>query len=56
VDDGLVKVMEAKTGELKRWETPAGKPMAVMEKGSLVLTVVGRKMGYEVKGRELFKI
>ncbi|GAJ09835.1 unnamed protein product [marine sediment metagenome] len=49
----LVKVMDARTGELKRWETPRGKPMAVMENGSLVLTKVGRQLGYKVSKEEL---
>lgn len=55
MDNGLVKVMEAKTYELKRWETPTGKAMAVIENGSLVLTAAGRKLGYKVSGRELVK-
>ena len=53
--NGLVKVTDAKTGELKRWKTQRGKPMAVMENGSLVLTDVGRHMGYKVRSKGLIK-
>ena len=53
--NGLIKVMDARTGRLKRWETPRGKPMAVMEKDRLVLTEVGRQMGYKVTNKELVK-
>ena len=51
--NGLVRVTDAATGLLKRWETQRGKPMAVMENGSLVLTKVGRYMGYRVNNKEL---
>ena len=51
--NALVKVMDAKTGELKRWETPNGKPVAVTKDGSLVLTNVGRQLGYKVSNKEL---
>ena len=53
--NGPVKVMDAKTGQLKRWETTRGKPMAVMDNGTLVLTRVGRHMGYKVRNKELVK-
>ena len=56
MSNGLVKVADATTRELKRWETPRiGKPMAVMENGSLVLTKVGRQMGYKVSNKELVR-
>jgi len=45
---GLVKVTDAKTLELKRWETPNGKSLAVMEDGKLVLTELGKRRGYQV--------
>ena len=51
--NGLVKVMDAKTGELKRWETLRGKPIALMENGSLVLTKLGRQLRYKVSNKEL---
>jgi hypothetical protein len=51
--NGLVKVTDATTGLLKRWETQRGKPMAVMENGSLILTKIGRHMGYKVSNKEL---
>jgi hypothetical protein len=51
--NGLVKVIDARTGELKQWETPRDKPMAVMDNGSLVLTRAGRHMGYRVSNKEL---
>jgi len=49
--DSLVKVTDAATGELKRWETPNGKPIAVKENGSLVLTRLGKQLGYRVSGQ-----
>jgi len=45
-----VKVTDAKTGELKRWESPSGKPLAVKENGKLVLTDLGKRRGYRVQG------
>ena len=48
-----VKVMDAKTRELKRWETARGKPIALIESGSLVLTTVGKRLRYKVKNGEL---
>jgi hypothetical protein len=53
--DSLVKVKDAATGELKRWEMPSGKPLAVKKNGSLVLTQLGKKLGYRVKGHLLTK-
>ncbi|GAJ23245.1 unnamed protein product, partial [marine sediment metagenome] len=44
--NGLIKVMDATTGELKRWETPNGKPIAVKQNSSLVLTKLGKQLGY----------
>jgi hypothetical protein len=46
--NSLVKVKDAATGELKRWETPNGKPLAVKKSGNLVLTKLGKKLGYKV--------
>ena len=46
----LVSVYDLETGELKRIESPTGKPLAVMEKGELVLTDLGKHQGYEVLG------
>ena len=51
----LVKVMDAKTGELKRWEMPNGKPLALIEDGKLVLTEHGKRLGYKVVGNHLEK-
>ena len=53
--NGLVKVTDAITGDLRRWETQRGKPMAVMENGSLVLTRIGIQMGYKVRNKGLIK-
>jgi len=53
--NGLVRVMDETTGQLKRWETTRGKPMAVIENGSLVLTRVGRCMGYKVRDKKIVK-
>jgi len=49
--NGLVKVTDAATGELKCWKTPNGKPVAVKESGSLVLTKLGKQLGYRVNGQ-----
>ena len=46
----LVRVTNAATGELKRWETPNAKSLAVKKNGSLVLTKLGKQLGYTVKG------
>ena len=47
---GPVKVTDAATGELKRWESPNGKTLALIENGKLVLTALGKRLGYRVKG------
>ena len=49
----LVKVTNAATGELKRWETPNAKPLAVRQNGSLVLTKLGKQLGYRVEGQRV---
>ncbi len=46
----VVKVMDAKTRKLKRWESPNGKTLALIENGKLVLTALGKRLGYRVKG------
>ena len=51
--NGPVKVMDAKTGELKRWETARGKPVAIIENGTLVLTKLGKQLRYKVNNKEL---
>jgi hypothetical protein len=51
--NGLVKVISARTGELKRWETPRGRPLAVMENSSLVLTRAGKRLGYKANGHSV---
>jgi len=50
MNDSLVKVSDVATGELKRWETPKGKPIAVKQNSSLVLTKLGKQLGYRVNG------
>jgi len=50
--DGLVRVMDAETLVLKRWETAKGKPIAVKENGSLALTRLGKGLGYKVNGND----
>lgn len=50
---GLVKVTDNQTGELKRWETPNGKPVAVIQDDILVLTKLGRQLRYTVAGKHL---
>jgi len=46
--DSLVKVTDASTAQLKRWETPSGKPLAITENGRLVLTELGKRQGYRI--------
>lgn len=50
---GLVKVTDAETGELKRWEDGGGRLLAMMMKGRLTLTEYGRDQGYSVFGEKL---
>jgi len=49
--NSLVKVTDAATGELKRWETPNAKPIAVKRNGRLVLTSLGKRLRYRVNGQ-----
>ena len=49
----LVKVTDTANGELKRWETANGKPIAVRQNGSLVLTKLGKQLGYRVNGQRV---
>jgi len=51
----LVKVTDAKTNKLKRWENPQGKSLAVMDGRKLVLTPLGEQQGYIVRGKELLE-
>lgn len=51
----LVRVTDAETGELKRWENPDGKPLAIVEDGILKLTLLGRQRGYRVINKHLEK-
>jgi len=41
--DSLVKVTDATTGELKRWETPNGKPVLLRNGHKLILTKLGKQ-------------
>jgi len=50
---GLVKVTDAETGKLIRWEDRLGKPLAVMEAGILTLTSYGVNKGYLVRENRL---
>ena len=49
----LEKVTDTASGELKRWGTANGKPIAVRQYGSLVLTKLGKQLGYRVKGQRV---
>jgi len=53
MDNSLVKVTDAATGELKRWETANAKPVAMKENGSLVLTKLGKQLRCKVGKGEL---
>lgn len=48
--DNLVKVTNAQTGELKRWESSSGKPLAILEDSKLILTQLGKRLGYRIDG------
>jgi len=52
---GLVKVMDAKTRKLKRWESHNGKPLAIAKNGRLALTKNGERLGYKVTRNHLEK-
>jgi len=52
---GLVSVYDIRTGELKKILSPRGKPLAVVEDGRLILTPLGKRLGYEVVGLGLKK-
>jgi hypothetical protein len=49
--ESLVKVFDAATGRLKRWETSEGKPIAIVSQGKLTLTELGKRLGYKVNGQ-----
>ena len=49
----IVKVTDAKTGKLKRWENAKGKPLAIMSGDELVLTSQDKWEGYSVSGKKL---
>ena len=51
----LVKVTDASTKELKRWESPNGKPLALIKDSKPVLTKLGKRLGYKVVGNHLEK-
>ena len=51
----LVKVTNASTRELKRWESSNGKPLALIEDDKPVLTKLGKRLGYKVVGNHLEK-
>jgi hypothetical protein len=46
-----VKVFDATSGRLKRWETSEGKPIAIVLEGKLTLTELGKGLGYRVNGQ-----
>jgi hypothetical protein len=50
---GLVKVTDAESGLLKRFENHHGTTMAKVSRGKLVLTKPGKEAGYVVKKRSL---
>jgi hypothetical protein len=49
--DSLVKVFDAASGRLKRWETSESKPIAIVSEDKLTLTELGKKLGYKVDGQ-----
>jgi len=53
--DNLVKVMNAKTERLKRWESHNGKSLAIAKNGRLALTKNGERLGYKVNRNHLEK-
>ena len=51
----IVKVTDAKTRKLKRYETDGGNPIAIMSGDELVITDLGRQLGYTTSGKRLMK-
>lgn len=51
--NNLCKVMDAKTGRLKRWESHNGKPLAIVKNRRLSLTKNGERLGYKVTRNHL---
>ena len=53
----IIKVTDSTTGALKRWESEEGHPLAIMSGDELVLTDLGRRMGYAISlsGKSLMK-
>ena len=49
----LIKVTDAKTSRLKRWEFSTGTPLAIMSSGTLKFTEIGGRTGYKIKGKQV---
>jgi len=49
----IVKVTDAKTGKLKRYESATGQPLAHYRNGRLLLTSLGKRKGYSTSGKRL---
>ena len=52
----IVKVTDAKTGKLKRYEDEHGKAVAIVKNGRLQITVVGAERNLVVKDNKLHEI
>ena len=50
---GIVKVTDANTGKLKRYESHDGKPLAKVVNGKLQITLIGQDEGLIVKNNKL---
>ena len=54
MSNSIVRVIDAKSGKLKRYEDSDGKALAIVKGKDLVLTDTGRRQGFEVRGRKLY--
>jgi len=52
----IIKVTDAKSGKLKRYEADEGKPIAIISGSKLVLTDFGKKLGYITSSKGIPKM
>jgi hypothetical protein len=51
----MIKVADARTGKVKRYETDTGEQVAVRKGDRLVLTSYGKRHGYVVRGLKVYE-
>lgn len=52
----IVKVTDAKTGKLKRYEDEHGRAIAIMKDGKLVMTIKGGESNLVIRNNKLHEI